>query len=302
MTLFVLCLGILPASANSPTFPNIIDLPTGFRPEGIALGRQTTFFTGSLENGAIYRGDLLTGKGDIFIPGEAGKVSVGMAYDNRSDALFVAGGITGSARVFNASTGVLMESYQLAAAGNFINDVVITQDAAYFTNSNQALLYRLPLEANGDPPGAGDVEILTLHNEWQQVPGFNANGIEASPDGRWLVVVNSTRGELYRVDAASGAAVLINLGGESVSMGDGLRFRGSLLYVMRNRANELVAIDLSDDMTSGKVVNKLTNYPGFNVPTTLAAFGDVLYTVNAKFTSPDPLTLPFEVVRISLKD
>lgn len=296
------CLGILPATAKTPVFPDVINLPLGFRPEGIAVGRQTTFFTGSLADGAVYRGDLLTGEGEIFIQGEAGKVSVGMAYDTRSDMLFVAGGPTGLARVFNATTGEQLASYQLASPGTFINDVVVTQDAAYFTNSFIPELYRLPLDANGNLPLAGDVKTITLSGDWVQDQGpgvFNANGIEATPDGSWLVVVNSNQGNLYRVDPSSGEAVLIDLNNETVTNGDGIRFQKSLLYVMRNQNNELVSIDLSDDLTSGTVVDSIHN-PNLNVPTTLAAFGNVLYTVNAKFTASDPTSIPFEVVRIPL--
>lgn len=42
-----------------------IRLPDGFQPEGIAIGRGTTFYAGSMRDGAIYRGDLLTGDGSL---------------------------------------------------------------------------------------------------------------------------------------------------------------------------------------------------------------------------------------------
>ncbi len=48
-----------PASAApGDTFPKIIPLPNGWQPEGIASGRGTAFYAGSLANGAIYAGDL----------------------------------------------------------------------------------------------------------------------------------------------------------------------------------------------------------------------------------------------------
>jgi len=293
-----LLLILLPVSANASTFPDIIQLPPGFRPEGIAVGRGSSFFAGSLADGAVYRGDLRTGDGGILVPGQAGMLSVGMAYDGRSDALFVAGGPTGMARVFNAGTGELLESYQLAAPGNFINDVIVTTEAAFFTNSFAAVLYRIPLGAQGSLPDG--FQSLPLGGDWSQVSGFNANGIEASPDGKWLVVVNSTVGKLYRVDPWTGVATEIDLSGESVSAGDGLLFRGSLFYVLRNALNELVTIDLAADLTSGVVVDRTVN-PNFNFATTLAAFGDALYAVNAKFSTPPTPTTPYEVVRVPLQ-
>ena len=295
-----LLLILLPVSANAFTFPDIIQLPPGFRSEGIAIGRGSSFFAGSLADGAVYRGDLRTGNGEILVPGQAGMLSVGMAYDGRSDALFVAGGPTGMARVFNASTGELLESYLLAAPGNFINDVIVTVDAAFFTNSSDAVLYRLPLGPQGSLPPSGGFQNLPLSGDWSQVSGFNANGIEALADGKWLVVVNSTVGKLYRVDPWTGVATEIDLSGESVSAGDGLLLRGSLLYVLRNSLNELVTIDLAEDLTSGVVVDRTVN-PNFNFATTLAAFGDALYAVNAKFSTPPTPTTPYEVVRVPLQ-
>ena len=51
------------APAGAALLPKVISLPDGFRPEGIATGRGTGFYAGSQVDGAIYRGDLLTGRG-----------------------------------------------------------------------------------------------------------------------------------------------------------------------------------------------------------------------------------------------
>lgn len=48
-------------AATNAAFPNRIELPDGFQPEGIAIAGQR-FFTGSLANGAIYSGSLRTVK------------------------------------------------------------------------------------------------------------------------------------------------------------------------------------------------------------------------------------------------
>lgn len=299
VTLIALLLALLPANAQSTPFPETIPLPTGFRPEGIALGHGSTFYVGSLVDGAILRGDLLTGQTSIFIPGQAGMVTVGLGFDDRSSYLFAAGGPTGLARVFDAGTGELLATYQLASPGNFINDVIVTREAAYFTNSSQALLYRVPLGPGGSLPDPSDIQTLTLSGDWVQRAGFNANGIEATPNGKYLVIVNSTTGMLFRVDPLTGEAVAIDLGGESVSAGDGLLFYGSLLYGVRNQLNLVVVIDLSADLTSGVVVDRITD-PALIVPTTLVGFGNALYLVNAKFGAPSPATIPYEIVRVPL--
>jgi streptogramin lyase len=93
-------------------FPQVVQLPTGFRPEGIEVGRGTTFYVGSVANGAIYRGNLRTGGGAVFIPGAAGKAAAGIELDSRK-RLFVAGAGTGNAYVYNAKTGALIRTYSL---------------------------------------------------------------------------------------------------------------------------------------------------------------------------------------------
>jgi sugar lactone lactonase YvrE len=293
----------IPAVAQTAAFPDIIQLPTGFQPEGIAVGKGSTFYTGSLADGRVLRGDLRTGVTEVLVPGQAGMFSVGMAYDDRSNALFVAGGPTGLLRVFNADTGALLASYQLAGQGSFINDVVVTRQAAYVTNSFQQEFYKIPLTAGGGLPPASAVKAVTYTGDWEQEAGqFNANGIEASPNGKWLLVVNSYRGMLFRVDPVSGDSNEIVLDGNSLMAGDGLLLRGSMLYVMRNQQNEIVVIDLSRDSknVTGVIVDRITN-DNFVVPTTLALFGNNLYTVNAKFGLANPETLPYEVVKVPLK-
>ena len=52
---------------GSHPFPAVIQLPIGFQPEGIEIGRGTTFYVGSVATGAIFRGDLRTGAGGVFV-------------------------------------------------------------------------------------------------------------------------------------------------------------------------------------------------------------------------------------------
>jgi len=291
----LLLLTAVPAFAQRSVFPDIIPLPDGWRPEGIATGYGTDFYVGSLADGAIFRGDLRTGEGDVWIEGEAGNVSVGLAFDARSGYLFVAGGPTGAARVYDTRTGELVASYQFADPPTFVNDAIVTGRAVYFTDSQRAVLYVLPLGPGGSVPAG--FEVLPLSGDWQQVAGFNANGIEASPNGKYLIVVHSTLGFLYQVNPETGEAEQIDLGGQSVSAGDGLLLDGKSLYVVRNQLNQILEIRLSSDFLSGSVIDTIMN-PAFDVPTTLAEHGNALYAVNARFsTTPTPET-EYDVVRV----
>ena len=285
------------SAAPGTTFPEVVALPNGWLPEGIAVGKGSTFYSGSRADGAIYRGDLRTGEGSIFASGEGGRVAVGLAVDQRGKYLFVAGGPTGRGLVYDADSGALVASYVLTSPGTFINDVIVTRDAAYFTDSARPVLYRLSLGRDGSVDPAATTEEIALGGDWQQVPGFNANGIEATPNGEWLIVVNSTVGALYRVDPQTGDATQIDLGGALVTAGDGLLLQGSTLYVVRNQLNTIVVIDLSPDLLEGTVTRQITS-PLFDVPTTIAMFGSSLYAINARFTTPPTPTTPYQIVRV----
>lgn len=291
----------IPAAAKA--FPEVIPLPIAFQPEGIAAGHGHTFYAGSLADGAIRAGDLRSGETEELVAGEAGRLSVGMSFDARSGYLFVGGGTNGVGRVYDTEDGELLAEYPLfsgGAFGDFINDVIVTRDAAYFTNSFAPLLFRVPLGPGGALPDVADVEPITLSGDWMQVPGpfvFNANGIEASANGKSLIVVNSAAQAVYLIDPDGGEATQIDLGGVALPNGDGLVLHGKTLYVVQNQSNQIGVVNLSPDLRSGTVGEPITNTQ-FNVPTTALRFGDSLYAVNAKFGTP-PAGTPYEIVRVS---
>jgi len=302
LLLVLLAFSVMPAAAAAhppAQFPDVIPLPNGFQPEGIVIGRGLSVYAGSLANGAIYEASLRTGEGDILVAGEEGLIAAGLGYDRRTNNLFVSGGPGGDARVYDAASGELLMRYQLAPAGDtFINDVIVTWHAAYFTDSSNAVLYRLPLERNGRLPDPDEVETIPLTGDYVFVPGaFNANGIEATLLGHYLIVVNSSTGTLYRVDPDTGEALAIDLGGEVVTNGDGLVLRGRTLYVVRNSLNEVAVVKLNGRLTSGEVVDTITS-EAFRVPTTADLLGHSLYVVNARFdVTPTPDT-EYEIVRV----
>jgi sugar lactone lactonase YvrE len=282
------------------TWPDVIALPNGWLPEGVVTGHGPVIYSGSRANGAIYAADLRTGTGAILVPGQAGRVAVGLSFDARTNYIFVAGGPTGKADVYDADSGALVQEYTLTAPGTFVNDVIVTRDAAYFTQSNLAEYYRVPLGPGGQLAAPSDVATIPLGGDWQQVAGFNANGIEATPNGKYLIIVNSTTGALYRVEPLTGVATQIDLGGESVTNGDGLLLRGRTLYVVQNQDNRIAIVELAPDLSSGEVVGTITN-PSFDTPTTVAAFGNALYAVNARFNTPPTPDTTYSIVRVVAK-
>jgi sugar lactone lactonase YvrE len=302
--IIVIVFGQNPAgiSAYAETFPDIVPLPDGFRPEGVVVGGGHQIYAGSLANGAIYRSDLRTGQGEIIVPGQEGRIAVGLSFDKRSNFLFVAGGPTGAGYVYDAQTGVTVEVYQLTTAlGNFINDVVVTRSAAYFTDSFRPFLYRIALGPQGQLPEPGTVEEIPLSGDFDFIPipgTFNTNGIDATANGKSLLIVNSATGELYNVDPQSGNALLIDLRGESVPAGDGILLDGKTLYVVQNRLNRIAVVQLNAELTAGEIITHITD-PTFDVPTTIAEFGNSLYAVNARFGTPPTPETEYEIVQVT---
>ena len=293
----VLVGGSLAASTKkAKQFPPVIQLPTGFRPEGIEVGKGTTFYVGSVASGAIFRGNLRTGAGTTFIPGGSGRPATGIELD-RHNRLFVAGAGSANAYVYDEKTGAVIRTYNFATAPTFINDVVVTKDAAYFTDSMKPVLYKVAIGPGG---ALGDAQTINLGGEYVHVAGaFNLNGIDATADGKTLVAVQTAGGKLYRIDASTGTAKLIALaGGESVPNGDGIMLKGKTLYVVQNQNNQVAVIALAKDLASGRVVTRLSD-ADFSVPTTIDDFGNRLYAVNARFNAvPDPNAATYQVVQL----
>lgn len=107
------------AAASAQAFPDVIPLPNGFQPEGIAVGKGSTFYVGSIPTGAVYRGDLRTGEGAILVQPQAGRNAIGLKYDERTGLLFVAGGPTGNAYIYDGGSGEDIAQIQLTTASGF---------------------------------------------------------------------------------------------------------------------------------------------------------------------------------------
>jgi streptogramin lyase len=283
---------LAPAEAKKPSsYPDRIALPNGFRPEGITIGNRAIAYIGSLADGDIYAADLRTGEGDVVVPGD-GTPSVGLKISENGHTLYVAGGPAGTAKVIDLRTGTT-ETIPLTTETSFINDVVLTRHAAWFTNSFQPELYRLDRRT-------GDVTTLPLTGDWVQQGEFNANGIALTPNGQALLVVQSSTGILHRVNPSTGETTAVDLGGYVLTSGDGLLVVGRTLYVVQNFLNKVAVFELNRSGTEGSLVAELSS-EGFDVPTTVAAYKDSLYMPNARFSTPPTPETEYSVIRIDRK-
>jgi hypothetical protein len=242
---------------------------------------------------AVYEANLRTGEGKIVVPEQTGRIAVGLAFDSRSNNIFVAGGPGGAGYVYDADTGASLQAYQFVTDGlpTFVNDVDIARDAAYFTDSTRPVIYKVPLGPGGTLGSSFEVIHLPM--------GLSLNGIVATPNGKTLIGVQSGLGVLVRVEG--GVASVIDLAGYSVAMGDGLLLEGNTIYVMRNFAEIIAEIRLSPDLSSGVLQREITN-SNFDVPTTIDRFGNTIYAVNARFSSGNNPSLTYAIVGVDLNE
>jgi sugar lactone lactonase YvrE len=281
-------------------FPDVIPLPVD--PDGIAVGTGPTFFVGDFEGDAgIYKGDLRTGVVRLLRAAD-GRPTTGLKYDERSGYLFAARGESGWATILDAGTGDIVADFQLASNQSYVNDVVVTPSAAYFTESLRPLIYRVPLDRTGRPAGAFDV--LELSGDFVQAPlpcrgvrsPITSNGIEATANGEWLILNTFVDGALYRVDPTTGDARRIDLGRASLCFADGNLLVGRTLYVMQNVLGRMAVVRLSLADLSGRVDGYVAGpYP----MTTMARYQTSIYAVTAVFES---LPARRQVMRFSLAE
>jgi sugar lactone lactonase YvrE len=281
---------------QASAFPATVAMPKGSIPEGIAI-KGTHAFVTSLSDGTVYKVDLATGKHEVLTPA-SGAGAAGIMIDNKG-RLFVAGGAAGTVRVIDSARGEVLATYKVATGRNaFVNDFAVLGNAIYVTDSSTPVLYKLPLGEKGKLPKQEDIEVVKL-NGITYGDGFNVNGIAPTPDGKSLLVVQTNKGLLFRVDETTGAAEPVDAGGVDLTHGDGMLLEGNTLYVVRNMSNTVAVLQLDNTGESARLVNKITD-SRFDAPTTIARYEDTFYLPNARFTLKNPTTADFFITAVRM--
>ena len=275
-------------------------------PEGIAADPSgRTLYTTNAATGAVFAIDVATGAvspaGDPFgiAPGAEASAplrSLGAKVDGRG-RLWVAGGTTGSMHLFDLASKKAVATFTTPGTGGFINDVVITPQAAYFTDTRRPTLWRVSADASAN--AVLEPWLSFSGTALEYTDGANLNGIAATPDGRYLIVVQMAAGKLFRIDTQTREVARIDAGDELLTLGDGLILDGRRLYLVRQGAGEVVALDLGADFLTAKVVKRITPAQ-LAWPATAALVGDRLFVANSQFNKRGSNTAvkPFSVVSI----
>ena len=186
------------------------------------------------------------------------------------------------------------------------NDIAITPNGdAYVTDSELSVLYRIPA-AELQSPSAAE-QALPVFLEWPDPPfpkleeasGNEANGIVATPDGKYLLVVHYSYGLLFRVRLSDKQVRQVDLGGYNLFSGDGMVITDDNdLYVVRPARSLVAKFHLNARYERGRLLSE-TRDPTFHGPTTAAIAGNRLLVVNSQFSGP-PSAPPWTVSSIRI--
>lgn len=298
LALLLLALAV-PASASALPTRYILPGPNVF-PEGVTTQPGTdNFFVSSTGNGAIYRGTLGRAKTKVFLaPGLNGR-AVATGLKATRDRLVVAGSVTGYIFIYDLPRGKLVRRFY-TGSGGLINDVTLAPSGdAYFTDSMRGLLFRVP--AKLVRKRAGTTKALKPFATLATNPavGTYANGI-VSAGNRYLLVVSLGTGRLVRVDVRTRAVREVDLGGNLITIGDGMIRSGRTLYAV-NTGSQVAKYTLSRNWLKA-TLRRQVKAPSFLFPTTVAIAGKRLLVVNSQFDKRNGGTpvLPFTVSAIPL--
>lgn len=273
----------------------ILSLPNGFSPDGITIANDGTIYLASIFDGTIVRGRVDGTKiTDVLVEGKVDRPGWGMDLDSSDQYLFVAGGFSGTARIYNAKTGTLENDIKLTDSG-IVNDVIVTNNAAYFTNSSLPEIYEIPIDEKGNVNGKPRVIPLLGDFKFDAKYFANANGIEDAGHGT-IIVNHSFLGKMYVIDVTTGVTTDVNLNGEKVSC-DGIAIDGRTLYGVEAPENRVAKLELSKDFSKANVVHRFKS-DLFDFPTLIALDSSYIYVVNGKLSTKRSSEVPYEVIRL----
>jgi sugar lactone lactonase YvrE len=259
-------------------------------PEGIAADPRTgDLYSGSGEDGTIFRMKSGHRVAEVFLPAGANGRSraLGMEAD-RARRLWVVDRDDGGA-VYDIRTRRLLARLDVPGQDTrLVNDLAIAPDGtAYITDSLRTVIYRVTprrlARARGGRVPLTPAFDLSRALEPHKPGAVTLNGIVADPAGRYLLTVDMTGGDLYRIGLPSGRISKVTLRGGDVSLGDGMELQHGRLWVAQPilDANTISRWRLSADGRIARVEQRLTDQ-NLQLPTSLVRRNGTLYVVRSQ--------------------
>jgi hypothetical protein len=301
-----LALSGTPAMAHARPATYVLDGdpgdPAGSKFEGIGVdAAQRTFYVSETTGGEIHRGNVRTGATKVWLDaGADGRATARGITVDRQGRVYIAGGPnstqSGGPDLWVYSPGGrLLAALRVGIADPFLNDVAVGPDgAAYFTNSNAPVVFRVAYER-------GAWRVATWADATEVIPtqaGFNLGGIVTSPDRRALVIAQGNTGQLWRFDVRTRRVSSIDTDAADLRNADGLVRRGRTLLVVRNFDRVLTTLQLSATGSDARLVDERATDPNRVFTTAKLARGRLLL-VDSKFDE-QVAAPPYEVVALPL--
>jgi Cu-Zn family superoxide dismutase len=269
-------------AATTQAATRVYTLPgTDVFASGIAVDGNI-FYVTDFVSGTIYRGDLDERDAEVFIPGVdfgAGGIRV------VGERLLVARGFAGVS-LHDRTTGAVLGTWSVADGSWALRIAIAPNGDAYITDADAPLLYRIPATELHDPSAAE--QELPVFLEWPDPPvhyerGFiNANGIVATPDGKYVLVGHETTGELFRVRLSDKQVRPVDVGPYRLISGRGMVLPDNrVLYVVRPARPVVAKLRLDARYQRGRLLSETTN-PTFDGPADAAIAGGRLLVTNSQ--------------------
>lgn len=284
-------------------------------PEGIAVDERTgAFYIGSFADGTVYRATSGADRAEVFLAaGTDGRHTANGVRVDPAGRLWVIDSTAGVS-VYDIDSRRLLARFDVAGSGDrFVNDIALGADGtAYLTDSRRHRVYRitpgdLTRAMDGDGHGLLDSSFdLASALEPHDPAAYTLNGIVADPGGGYLLTVDSTGGDLYRIDLTPNSTSPITkvvLNGGELTLGDGLELRDGTLWAAHNTGDTVTRWTLSAD---GSTATRTAEYHDqtLDTPTTLVHDSERTLVVASQFDKGGPLgpgapTPPFRVLALT---
>ncbi|WP_208803617.1 SMP-30/gluconolactonase/LRE family protein [Microbispora triticiradicis] len=295
-----------PAAAEPARAPSHVRITTAYElpgakvyPEGITVDPYTgDLYAGSYEDGTIFRMTPGRRVAERFLPaGADGRTkALGLKVD-RARRLWAIGADTGVA-VYDLRSRRLLARFDVAGQdAHLVNDLAIAPDgSAYLTDSLRAVVYRVTPRRLAWVRRHGGHAPLTPAFDLSGVvephePGtVTLNGIVADRSGRYLLVVDMTGGDLFRVDLFTRGVHKLSLDGGDLRYADGMELRHGTLWVAHAdpTANSISRWRITRDGRSARAERRVTDQ-ALQLPTTLVRTDGTLYVVRSQLDKGGPV-------------
>ena len=229
-------------------------------------------------------------------------MSVGIAYEASRNRLWVAGGgpgfgwVSGMCGSTTRPAAHLLATFLPPGDVGFLNDVAITHDAVYVTDSFNPQLVKIPLPADGSLPSADSATLLPVSGDLSRPQ--DPTSTELSQRAACSSWGRPARGISSASTLTLGPPTRSTLAARLLPGPDGLELRGNTLYVVGGGL--VTVVRLGPRLASGVVLGEITD-PGLDVPTTATVAAGRLWVVNARFDTPPLPTTDYWITQLPLR-